>query len=779
MTDTLVASTSYTIVQASESYPILQADNGQIVLYNPNNHALSIADQRSTLARTAKRCPYCSRPFDDSDVDSDEEILDSDHALAHLDGSEDGGGGVNPAANYFKLLGVAHESTSRPATPPPPPAVAASSSQGGYGRRSREPSPTKAFRREAMAEGYFKAFFTEEARLGMGASGSVYLCQHVLNGNPLGRFAVKKIAIGESQSYLLQILREVRLLESLRHPNIITYHHSWLESARFSSFGPAVPTLHVLMQWAEGGSLDDYIDIRLGRTSPPPPPPSDGTNASSSHEPDAQTQDVHTRAGRIRAFRAMQRAAPAEKERLRAMLGLDGAEGGHPGNAAGGGHSGGSWRAVHLFSAEEVKGIFGGIVDGLAYLHEKSILHLDLKPGNVLLTWDATQPLVPRALLSDFGTSRDALRPGNAPRTGNTGTLEYTAPESVPPPSPPPINGRGGGLFTGATSHHHANWIPPPADSKADMWSLGMVLHKLLFFRLPYAHASGSSQHPLSERSTLSALAREVREYTGFRAADLGRVAGNGNGGGMSAKGERVLEARRLPAAWGVLLENLLAVDPLRRPSAERVLSAIHKGQLDPLPRRTGTRVVVETEDALVPASLARPVEPELDLSVDEDGRPGIRSHVSEVPLDEIGDIGIGTMVDPATPTLSHSRSPTPRAEKSDPLIPHPRSSPIRRNHSHRPPSRPWLVTAHRTTKAAVLIAKVATLFARETRPGPAALTLLLALAVVDNASDGLVVTALCAAAHVGVLGHTGLSGRPSILELLGLVRSWLLSIYR
>jgi hypothetical protein len=28
-----------------------------------------------------------------------------------------------------------------------------------------------------MAEGYFKAFFKEEYRLGMGANGSVYLCQ--------------------------------------------------------------------------------------------------------------------------------------------------------------------------------------------------------------------------------------------------------------------------------------------------------------------------------------------------------------------------------------------------------------------------------------------------------------------------------------------------------------------------------------------------------------------------------------------------------------------------
>jgi hypothetical protein len=56
-----------------------------------------------------------------------------------------------------------------------------------------------------MADGYFKAFFQEEYRLGMGANGTVFLCQvcskfiphhpnaaeslnlqHVLDGNPLG-----------------------------------------------------------------------------------------------------------------------------------------------------------------------------------------------------------------------------------------------------------------------------------------------------------------------------------------------------------------------------------------------------------------------------------------------------------------------------------------------------------------------------------------------------------------------------------------------------------------
>ena len=43
--------------------------------------------------------------------------------------------------------------------------------------------------------------------------------------------------------------------------------------------------------------------------------------------------------------------------------------------------------------------------------------------------------------------------------------LEYSAPESLPSP------------LTG---------ILKETDSKADMWSLGMILHKLLFFKLPF-----------------------------------------------------------------------------------------------------------------------------------------------------------------------------------------------------------------------------------------------------------------------------------------------------
>ena len=70
--------------------------------------------------------------------------------------------------------------------------------------------------------------------------------------------------------------------------------------------------------------------------------------------------------------------------------------------------------------------------------HDKSILHLDLKPGNVLLTWDEGKLMYffselhminadeyttrPRAMLSDFGTSRDMINSTRLQRSRNTGT---------------------------------------------------------------------------------------------------------------------------------------------------------------------------------------------------------------------------------------------------------------------------------------------------------------------------------------------------------------------
>lgn len=183
--------------------PIL-TDSHQIVLYNAHSHALAIRPSSSPSPPTPHerdiRCPYCGQD------------------MPRPRGEQ------TRAPDYFKLLAVANETASRPSTPP----MRADDDQ-------REHS--------GMAQGYFDAFFRVEKRLGMGASGAVFLVQHVIDGNELGRFAVKRIAVGTSHAYLLDILREVRLLETLRHDNIVTYHHAWLESYRWSTFQPPVPTL--------------------------------------------------------------------------------------------------------------------------------------------------------------------------------------------------------------------------------------------------------------------------------------------------------------------------------------------------------------------------------------------------------------------------------------------------------------------------------------------------------------------------------------------------------
>ena len=124
---------------------ILQAQN-QVVLYNPTSHALSIRPSivhQDHLPDTSL-CPYCNRPLP-TDNGGEDDTQDR-------------------VANYFQLLEVSNEAFSRPSTPP----VIEPISPVGE---------SSTFAAETMAQGYFRTFFEEECRLGMGANGSVFLCQ--------------------------------------------------------------------------------------------------------------------------------------------------------------------------------------------------------------------------------------------------------------------------------------------------------------------------------------------------------------------------------------------------------------------------------------------------------------------------------------------------------------------------------------------------------------------------------------------------------------------------
>jgi serine/threonine protein kinase len=79
--------------------------------------------------------------------------------------------------------------------------------------------------------------------------------------------------------------------------------------------------------------------------------------------------------------------------------------------------------------------------------------------------------------------------------------MEYAAPETLPSPQ------------TGLLKQ---------VDSKADMWSLGMILHKLLFLKLPYQYADvagagvGADGTSVDDSEKFEALEREVLDYTGL-----------------------------------------------------------------------------------------------------------------------------------------------------------------------------------------------------------------------------------------------------------------------
>ena len=125
------------------------------------------------------------------------------------------------------------------------------------------------------------------------------------------------------------------------------------------------------MQWAEGGSLDDLIDTRLGRRTPNLPhfrstagSPNGQFAHSQTNSPstEAESSQPYSRNARIRAFRALQKAPPEERERLRREMGLNGT------GSQGSRRSPVNWKPVHLLSAEEIHNLFADVVSGLAFL---------------------------------------------------------------------------------------------------------------------------------------------------------------------------------------------------------------------------------------------------------------------------------------------------------------------------------------------------------------------------------------------------------------------------
>jgi serine/threonine-protein kinase len=101
----------------------------------------------------------------------------------------------------------------------------------------------------------------------------------------------------------------------------------------------------------------------------------------------------------------------------------------------------------------EAAAIAEGILDALAHAHAEGVVHRDIKPGNVLVGPGGT------VKVTDFGIAKAAFA-GDITTTGKLlGTALYLAPEQV---------------------------ADQPADHRADLYAVGIVLYEMLAGRPPF-----------------------------------------------------------------------------------------------------------------------------------------------------------------------------------------------------------------------------------------------------------------------------------------------------
>jgi serine/threonine protein kinase/tetratricopeptide (TPR) repeat protein len=103
------------------------------------------------------------------------------------------------------------------------------------------------------------------------------------------------------------------------------------------------------------------------------------------------------------------------------------------------------------------------LADALHYAHERGLLHLDIKPTNVLLAADG-QPM-----LLDFHLARGPIRPDGVPPRGMGGTPYFMSPEQQ--------------LAMEAVCGGRP--VAVAVDGRSDVYSLGLVLYQALSGQVP------------------------------------------------------------------------------------------------------------------------------------------------------------------------------------------------------------------------------------------------------------------------------------------------------
>ena len=116
---------------------------------------------------------------------------------------------------------------------------------------------------------------------------------------------------------------------------------------------------------------------------------------------------------------------------------------------------------------DEAKYVLGQIATALDYAHQQEIIHLDVKPGNILLQPKSGVPFGYIPILTDFGISRSLFDDTSHVLGEVSGTFDYISPEQI-----------------------HS---PRQLDRKADIYSLGVMAYQMVTGELPFKNRQAAA----------------------------------------------------------------------------------------------------------------------------------------------------------------------------------------------------------------------------------------------------------------------------------------------
>ncbi|MEU2717459.1 serine/threonine-protein kinase [Streptomyces sp. NPDC007205] len=177
-------------------------------------------------------------------------------------------------------------------------------------------------------------------------------------------------------------------------------------------------------------------------------------------------------------------------------------------------------------AAADVALLGGQLCSAVHYLHGRGLLHLDLKPSNVVVERGHAKVL-------DLSVARP---PGPAP--AGLGTLCYLAPEQAR-----------GGVLTAA----------------ADVWGIGVTLFEVACGDVPFGHGETGSRNGAAAQD-------DTPGGPDSRCPQAERTA------------PPIASRRRLPPALAAAVDSCLRIDPASRPTVAELAAALESAL--PLTRR-------------------------------------------------------------------------------------------------------------------------------------------------------------------------------------------------